>query len=221
METRLPGHCTEVPAASSTALPSRGQPAGSTVASDDPRTDASETPVFEDVYAEHFAFVWRSVRRLGVDPASVDDVVQETFLVVHRRLADYEARGSIKTWLFGIVVRAVRHRRRTLRRKPAQLGGPAILDPLVDEVSDSSARTPHECAAEREAVRTLHALLDELADEKREVFILAELEQLTVPEIAEAVFANVNTVYSRLRAARKEFDEAVARHRARDEWRTR
>ena len=58
-------------------------------------------------------------------------------------------------------------------------------------------------------------------DEKREVFVLAELEQMTVPEIAEAVEANVNTVYSRLRAARREFDDAVGRHRARDRWRTR
>ena len=73
--------------------------------------------------------------------------------------------------------------------------------------------------AEREAVRTLHTILDELDDEKREVFVLAELEQMTVPEIADAVEANVNTVYSRLRAARREFDQAVLRHRAREQWR--
>ena len=71
------------------------------------------------------------------------------------------------------------------------------------------------------SLRTLHAILDEIDDDKRAVFVLAELEQMTVPEIAEAVEANVNTVYSRLRAARRDFDQAVLRHRARDQWRER
>jgi len=180
---------------------------------------ATDVPRFDAVYAEHFPFVWRSVRRLGVDPSAVDDVVQEIFLVVHRRLAEFEARASMKTWLFGIVLRVVRQHRRTLRRKPAQLGGAAAMDSNLEEVRDSRGQGPHERMAEREAVRTLHAILDEIDDEKREVFVLAELEQMTVPEIAEAVEANVNTVYSRLRAARREFDQAVLRHRARDQWR--
>jgi RNA polymerase sigma-70 factor (ECF subfamily) len=182
---------------------------------------AIEQPRFEEVYVEHFPFAWRSVRRLGVDPSAVDDAVQEIFLVVHRRLAEFEARASMKTWLFGIVLRVVRQHRRTLRRKPAQLGGAAAMDPDVDQVRDAAERGPHERVAEREAVRTLHAILDELDDDKREVFVLAELEQMTVPEIAEAVETNVNTVYSRLRAARRDFDQAVARHRARDQWRER
>jgi RNA polymerase sigma-70 factor (ECF subfamily) len=181
----------------------------------------ADEPRFEDVYGEHFPFVWRSVRRLGVDPSAVDDVVQETFLVVHRRIAEFEARSSMKTWLFGIVLRVVRQHRRTLRRKPAQLGGAAAMDPEVDQVRDAVERGPHERVAEREAVRALHAILDELDDDKRAVFVLAELEQMTVPEIAEAVETNVNTVYSRLRAARRDFELAVVRHRARDQWRER
>jgi RNA polymerase sigma-70 factor, ECF subfamily len=182
---------------------------------------ATDVPAFDAVYTEHFPFVWRSVRRLGVDPSAVDDVVQEIFLVVHRRLAEFEARASMKTWLFGIVLRVVRQHRRTLRRKPAQLGGAAAMDSNLEELGDTYGQGPHERMAEREAVRALHAILDELDDEKREVFVLAELEQMTVPEIAEAVEANVNTVYSRLRAARREFDQAVVRHRARDQWRER
>ncbi len=176
---------------------------------------AAEPLQFEAVYTEHFAFAWRTVRRLGVDRSAVDDVVQEIFLVVHRRLAEFESRASVKTWLFGIVLRVVRQHRRTLRRKPAQLGGAASIDPDVDQVH-ARDQGPHEQMAEREAVHILHAILDELDDDKREVFVLAELEQMTVPEIAEAVEANVNTVYSRLRAARREFDQAVVRHRARD-----
>ena len=148
-------------------------------------------------------------------PSAVDDVVQEIFLVVHRRLPEFEARASMKTWLFGIALFTVRQHRRTLRRKPAQLGGGAAIDADVDRVTDFDARGPHEHVTEREAVRTLHALLDELDDDKRAVLVLSELEQMTVPEIAEAVEANVNTVYSRLRAARRELDAAVVRHRAR------
>jgi RNA polymerase sigma-70 factor (ECF subfamily) len=182
--------------------------------------EGGATYSFESVYEEHFAFVWRSVRRLGVVESAVDDAVQEIFVVVHRRLPEYEERGSLKSWLYGIVLRVVRVHRRTLRRKPAQLGGSGI-ESDVDTVSDHEARGPHERAAKNEAVRVLHEILDELDDEKREVFVLAELEQLTVPEIAELVDANLNTVYSRLRAARREFEQGVARHRARDEWRSR
>jgi RNA polymerase sigma-70 factor (ECF subfamily) len=179
---------------------------------------AGPVATFDAVYAEHFAFAWRTVRRLGVDASAVDDVVQEIFLVVHRRLPEFEQRASMKTWLFGIVRRVVRAHRRTLQRKPAQLGGKAAAYEDPDAVRDSS-RSPHVQAAEREAARVLHAILDGLDDDKREAFVLAELEQMKVPEIAEALETNVNTVYSRLRAARREFDEAVARHRARDEWR--
>jgi RNA polymerase sigma-70 factor (ECF subfamily) len=208
-----------VPAAT-LASPARSASEG-TLPCEPARVPGVAAPPFEEVYAEHFPFVWRSVRRLGVDSSAVDDTVQEIFLVVHRRLSEFEARASMKTWLFGIVLRVVRQHRRTLRRKPAQLGGTAAMDPDVELVRDAAARGPHEQMAEREAVRTLHAILDQLDDERREIFVLAELEQMTVPEIADAVEANVNTVYSRLRAARRDFDQAVLRHRARDQRRER
>ncbi len=175
---------------------------------------------FEGVYEAHFDFVWRSVRRLGVSEGAVDDVVQEIFLVVHRRLVEFEARSSVKTWLFGIVLRVVREHRRHVRRKsPHSIRPEPPTDP--ETLGDSPDRNPHESAAKTEAVRVLHAILDELDDDKRETFVLAELEQMTVPEIAQALAVNMNTVYSRLRAARQEFDQAVARHRARDGWRYR
>ena len=200
--------------ASSGVSLSAGPESGDAPASADPRTRY----VFEEVYETYFPFVWRSVRRLGVDESGVDDSVQEIFVVVYRRLPEFEERASIRTWLYGIVLRVVRHHRRTLRRKPAQLGGSAT-GPDVETVVDAVDRGPHEQAAKSEAVRVLHALLDEMDDEKREVFVLAELEQMTVPEIAETLDVNLNTAYSRLRAARREFDQAVHRHRARDGWR--
>jgi RNA polymerase sigma-70 factor, ECF subfamily len=170
--------------------------------------------VFDDVYREHFTFVWRAAKRLGASDGSLDDVVQEVFVVVHRRLGDFEGRSSVKTWLFGIALRIVRDHRRAVRRRP--------VEPAVDvDTLQSSANGPAEHAEKAEAVRVLHALLDELADERREIFVMADLEQMTMPEIAETLGINVNTAYARLRLARQEFEQALARHRARDEWRLR
>lgn len=175
---------------------------------------ADEHPGFDAVYRDHFAFVWRSARRLGVREASLDDVVQEVFVVVHRRLASFEGRSSMKTWLFGIVLRVVRDHKRSARNRRTA----TEVDPDALQASEAG---PSERAEQAEAVRILHAILDEMADELREVFVMAELEQLTVPEAAEALGLNVNTAYARLRTARQAFEQAVARRRARDGWRFR
>ncbi len=177
---------------------------------------------FDEAYRAHFPFVWRSAKRLGVSDASLDDVVQEVFLIVHRRLGGFEGRSSLRTWLFGITLRVVRdHRRASRRRDP----GPAV-DP---DTLGATGPGPGEDAQKAEAVRLLHALLDELPDERREIFVMAELEQISIPDIAEALAINVNTAYGRLRIARQEFELALQRHRARDAardaargaWRTR
>lgn len=180
---------------------------------------AEPRPTFAQLYESQFSFVWRSARRLGAPEASIDDVVQEIFVVVYRKLPKFEGRSSIKTWLFGIVVNVVRAHRRALRAKhPHSLwpeGGPdpeALTDP---------AAGPHELATKVEAARLVEHLLDALDDDKREVFVLAELEQMSAPDIARAAAIPLNTVYSRLRLARQEFALAAARHRAHDEWRTR
>jgi len=178
--------------------------------------DAEPRPSFEQAYEAHFDFVWRYARRLGVTPAHLDDVVQEIFVVVYRRLADFEGRSSFRTWLFGIVLNVVRAHRRTMVGAHGAFAG--RTDP--ESVADASAG-PHERAARAEAVRVVDALLEALDDEKREVFVLAELEQIGAPEIADSLGVPLNTVYSRLRLARQQFAAAAARHRARDEWRTR
>src|SRR4051794_16597314 len=87
------------------------------VASAAPAVVPGWSQTFEEVYEEHFSFVWRAARRLGAPAAAVDDVVQEVFLVVHRRLPEFAGRSSLKTWLFAIVLRVVRDHRRSLRRK--------------------------------------------------------------------------------------------------------
>lgn len=184
----------------------------------EPRSPSREAPAtaepctFDEVYRAHFPFVWRSVKRLGVSEGSIDDAVQEVFVVVHRRLADFEGRSSLRTWLFGITLRVARDHRRAARRRDP---GPPV-DPDSLRASGSG---PAETAEKSEAVRLLHALLDHLDDDRREVFVMAELEQMAIPEIAEALAINVNTAYARLRVAREEFEAALTRHRARDMWR--
>ena len=162
-------------------------------------------PSLESVYREHFKAVWRVLRRLGVAPAQLDDAAQDVFLVVHRKLAGVDGSGPLRSWVFAITVRvASDYRRRSGRRR---------TEPLADVFADA-APGPAEQTELLEEVRLLEALLGELDEKKREVFVLAELEQLSVPEIATALEVNANTVYSRLRSARQHFDAALARRRA-------
>jgi RNA polymerase sigma-70 factor (ECF subfamily) len=163
--------------------------------------DAASAASFESVYEAYFDFAWTNLRRMGVRPANLDDAVQDLFIVVHRRLHEFAARSSIKTWLAAIAWRVASDYRRHETRK----GG---TEPLPETLA-ANLPDPHGAAVHAEALRQLDALLRQLDDDKRAVFVLAELEQMTVPEIAEALELNLNTVYSRLRAARRTFDEAL------------
>jgi RNA polymerase sigma-70 factor (ECF subfamily) len=168
---------------------------------------------FLDLYEEHMPFVWNGVRRLGVPESAVEDVVQEVFLVVHKKLGDFEGRSSMRTWLFGIAIRVVRRYRRTQRSR-----GMSMTDSSdVDSFADAAGSSPHQSAERGQMIDMLYRLLDELDDDKREVLVLSELEQMTAPEIAEVTGANLNTVYWRLRTARQEFERRVARYQARRE----
>jgi RNA polymerase sigma-70 factor (ECF subfamily) len=169
-------------------------------------------PPFERIYEDEFDFVWRTARRLGVPEAAVDDAVQDTFLVLHRRLADHDGRTPIRRWLVGILTRVVADHRRRWRRKESA----CVPHPEESERALAASTPPPSAEVEQaEAVRLLEALLGELDEDKREVLVLAQLEEMSVPEIAELLGANVNTIYARLRAARRDFEAAHARHRAR------
>ncbi len=169
---------------------------------------------FDAVYDEHFAFVWRTARRLGVPEAAADDVVQDVFLVVHRRLADYDGHTPVRYWILGIVTRVVADHRRTYWRKDARCVPPGV-DKDGAETQPSSEPLPLEQAEQAETLRLVASLLDELDREKREVLVLAQFEEMSAVEIAECLGLNINTVYGRLRAARRAFDAAYARYRAR------
>jgi RNA polymerase sigma-70 factor (ECF subfamily) len=173
--------------------------------------DPTAVPSFRDVYEGYFDFVWSCARRMGVPADAIDDVVQEVFITVHGRLGTLERPASLRSWLYGVVRRIVSgfHRSRNTRmdRDSPPRG--------IEEVGSPVQLSPLDLAVLGEEVQLLWRLLAELDDAKREVFILAELEEMTAPEIAEAVGIPLNTAYSRLRAARLEFQEAFARVAAR------
>jgi RNA polymerase sigma-70 factor (ECF subfamily) len=176
--------------------------------------DDEDTPAvaaWVELYSLHVDFVCRSLRRMGVPESSMEDGVQDVFLVVHRRLADFKGRSQIRTWLFGIVLRVARSYRRTLRRRDAHLDDTPPTD--IDEAQSTEVDGPLELAVRREAADLLYRLLAEVEVRKRAMLVLVELEQMSVREAAEALAINLNTAHSRLRAARVALEQAAARNR--------
>jgi RNA polymerase sigma-70 factor (ECF subfamily) len=161
-------------------------------------------PSFEKVYEAHAAFVWRSLKRLGVREADLEDVAQEAFVVVHRKLPQFEGRSSVKTWVFGICLRVASD-----YRKRAHVA----REHLTDEVPDAAVPAAQgEVVARRQARALLDRVLDGLDADKRATFVMFELEQLPMAEIAEAMEVPLQTAYARLYAARKYVEQAVAAH---------
>jgi RNA polymerase sigma-70 factor, ECF subfamily len=159
-----------------------------------------------DLYAEHFRAVWRNLRRLGVPEACLDDAVQDVFLVLHRRASEFAGRSSLKTWIFGIVFRVSKDYRRAARRHAAR----AARYPEAVGI-EPEASCPAEQAARREASRVVRAILDQFDDQEQAVFVLVELEQLSLREAAQATGLRLATCQRRLRRARTAFDLAVKR----------
>ncbi|AKV02619.1 RNA polymerase sigma factor RpoE [Labilithrix luteola] len=168
---------------------------------------------FLAVYEELFPFVWRVARRRGIPDAMLDDICQDVFVIVHRRLPEFEGRSSVKSWVYGILNNVVLMHHRTTRRAP----GRTDFDPdlIVDAGPD-----PADAASGAQAAKIAQAMLASLSDEQRSIFILVELEGMTVPEAAEAEQLNLNTAYARLRAARAAFSAAVTRFQAQERRRT-
>jgi RNA polymerase sigma-70 factor (ECF subfamily) len=153
------------------------------------------------IFSEHADFVWRSLRRFGLAPMDADDALQEVFLVVYRRLGEYEECGLIRAWLFTISRQVAGHYRRSqARTERKQQAYPAPF--AVEDLDQHLAR--------REAVDVVNAFLETLDESQRDVFYLADVDGLTAPEIAAAVNVNINTVYSRLRLARRRFEQMLA-----------
>jgi RNA polymerase sigma factor (sigma-70 family) len=151
---------------------------------------------FESVYRRELPFVWAAARRLGVPPAVIDDAVQDVFLTAYRRWGDLRHDVSPRAWLYGVTRRvAFRYRRthaRTVRRKAA-----------VARDGEGRATVPHR---ERDEAHDVDAVLAVLEPTRREVFVMSELLDMSGPEIASQLQIPLNTVYSRLRLARRELE---------------
>jgi RNA polymerase sigma-70 factor (ECF subfamily) len=152
--------------------------------------------------------VWSGLRRLGVPEANIEDAVQDVFLVVHRRLAEFEGRSSAKTWLYGIAVRVAKDYRRSQVRHLQRVDGLAELL----SVTAGPGMTPGTEAERREANRALHVILGELDEDQREVLVLVELEELSVKDAAAVLNLHIRACQRRLKAAHAAFDKKLARH---------
>lgn len=156
---------------------------------------------FEEIYEEHVDRIWHFVERLGVPDRLIDDAVQDTFVIAHRQLSAFRGASSIGTWLHGIALRVSKDYRVREQRR----GAWAELSPALSD----EGGTPFERTANREEVQLVLTLLDQLDAVQREVFVLTEFEGFTSAEVAEMTSTNLNTVSSRLRAARRRFDQLV------------
>jgi RNA polymerase sigma-70 factor (ECF subfamily) len=169
--------------------------------------DTVESPAaFRAFYAQHFAFVWRCLGALGVSAANQDDAAQEVFVVVHRRLPEFRGESSLRTWLYGIVRNVASNARRSQRRK----GG---LDALQGD-EPSAQPDPLQSLETREAADFVQRFVGGLDEDKRDLFVLAIIERLSMPEIAPLLGVPLNTGYTRLRALRQEFQSALACYQA-------
>lgn len=148
---------------------------------------------FDAAYRAHFGFVWRVLARQGVPAAALEDAVQEVFMVTHRQWGAWDGRASIRAYLFGIARRVAATSRRTQQRQRNKLDALPSHSPEsgLDDQFDDRQRLDH-----------LAAAIERLDPERRDVFVLSDIEGLSAPEIADALGCKLNTVYSRLRRAR-------------------
>ena len=167
---------------------------------------------FGQIYTSHFELAWRALRRYGVPPEELEDGLQEVFLTVHDRLHTFEGRSSLRTWIYGIARRIAREHRPNGRLEICQ---PRSLDELPAHGSLDEGLG----LEQREDAQLLDALLAELSEDRREVLVLVELEQLTVAEASEVLGENPNTLQSRLKAARMDLSSAWAKRIANEDWR--
>lgn len=167
----------------------------------------SEAPVdrpdITTICREHGPFVARVLRRMGVAPSDQDDAWQEVFVVVHTKLSEFEGRSSLRTWIYGICMRtAIAFRRRAPQRREV---------PTEDLPEAQTSQNPEKDLMERRALDLFDKAVSSLSDDKRAVFVLYEVEQLTMPEVAEALGCPLQTAYSRHKVARETVLAALRR----------
>jgi RNA polymerase sigma-70 factor (ECF subfamily) len=166
-------------------------------------------PDFRSIFETYGPFVTRALRQLEVPSADRHDLRQEIFVIVLRRLHEYDGRSSLRSWIYGICVRMASTYRRSarVRREQACESPEPALSPAHDAASQDLGLDSRRAFAHAEA------LLAKLDDEKRRVFVLYEIEGLSMIEVAEEVGCPLQTAYSRLHAARKGMKVLLQRSR--------
>lgn len=159
-----------------------------------------QAAAYATLYREHFDFVWRSLRRLGVQERELADAAQEVFVVVFRRLSEMRPDSKLTTWLYAICLRVASDARRRAHHRY--------------EVFEHAESRREDSAAVDDMRELLLSALSNMPLEQRAVFVAFELEGMSGEEIAEVVGVGVPTVHSRLRLARERFRASVARQRA-------
>jgi RNA polymerase sigma-70 factor, ECF subfamily len=168
-----------------------------------PVSDATQRRL-RTAIAEHYEFIWRTVRRLGVPGHSVEDAVQQVLLVIARRIEEVQP-GSERSFMVATAVRVASDARKKHLRLREELD-PAALDARISETPSAEELVDRERARE-----LLDAVLAQMPDDLRTVFIFFEFEELSTATIAELLALPLGTVASRLRRARELFEKLAAR----------
>jgi len=166
-------------------------------------------PEFRELFEHEYRYVRATARRLGIRVRELPDLIHDVFVTVHRKLPEFEEGRPVRPWLFGITFRVVVGHKRRLEYRREELAGDD-----GDERADDAPRADQQLEDE-ERRRMVHEALEALDDDKRAVFVLHEIDEVTIPEIAVALDLPENTAYSRLRLGREEFRRALSRVAAR------
>lgn len=156
---------------------------------------------FDRLYRDHFSFVWRTLRRFGVREAALEDAAQDVFLVAYRKAGAWHEWSSPRAWLFGVARRVAHDQRRSHERHQRKLALVVDLEPT----RGAEARLE-----DHQRLRAIGEAIAKLSPDRAAVYVLAELEDMAAPEIAQALAINLNTVYSRLRRARQDVTDHLA-----------
>jgi len=156
----------------------------------------------------HLTAVWGFLRRLGLSPTDAEDAGQEVFLTAVRKI-DSIIEGQEKRFLFGIAFRVASRRRRSTKSFTSR----AVELDL--DTCEANAPSSEELVERRQALALLDRALSTLSEDVRTVFILYELEEMSIPEIATVLDAPIGTVASRLRRGRELFQKATRRMQSR------
>jgi RNA polymerase sigma-70 factor, ECF subfamily len=162
-------------------------------------------PDFRGIFEEHFDYVWNTLRHLGARQADLEDLTHEVFLRVHERLDEYDRARAMRPWLFAFAFRVASGHRRLARHRLEVLG--ASPEP------EDESMPADEALSRREDGALARAALEAIEMDRRAVFVLHELDEVPIPEVAQALGIPTATAYSRLRLAREDFQRAVRRLR--------